>query len=667
LAASILSLPPAGADAVTLDFLITDNMVLQRGNTTPIRGTASPGELVTLKLGALTTTATAAADGAWTARFHDLSAAENLTLTVSGKDGPPLVVNNVDVGDVWFCAGQSNMFFRLADADEIAAIDRPHLRYFGVPFKNAATPVPTVSAKWEVASPQSANRHSAVGYYFAKAVQDATGVPIGIIHSAQGGTDVKAWTSRDALDTIPEIKDFVATTLNNYINLDADAARFPGDYLAWQQKYHHTDPGAPTPNPAWAAPDLPTADWTPVVTTDRDWWRNAKLPADGGVVWFRKTVFIPADRAAALRDLNFGRLRNDITIYLNGSPIGTGGNLPPYFWHSNGIGVRLPRDPAQPGAIRPDADNVFALRIVCHEGKNQELPRGPSLIPGLAEVSSEWLVKVEAAFPPLTVAARDEMPKPPEVRFEQTPTVLYNGMVNPFTPYPVKGVLWYQGESSARAPWAYRSFLAALVQSWRHAWRQDELPFYIVQLPGYGQPTVSPAGLNDSWAELRDSQQAAARQIPGAYLAVTIDIGEANDIHPRNKRDVGRRLALLALEHSYGLPQPGGSAGPVYQSATVEAGRLRLRFANPTGGLVAKDGALRQFIISGADQQWRAAEAVIDGDTILVSSPAVPAPVAVRYAWANNPEGCNLYNKSGLPAAPFRTDDWPLHTQDRWF
>ncbi len=247
------------------------------------------------------------------------------------------------------------------------------------------------------------------------------------------------------------------------------------------------------------------------------------------------------------------------------------------------------------------------------------------------------------------------------------PGALYNGMIYPVVPFGIKGALWYQGESNGGEGDEYYAKMRALVGGWRKVWAQGDFPFYFVQLANFNKDVNTPEG-GDGWAKVRMAQLKSL-QIPHTGMAVTIDIGEAGDIHPKNKFDVGERLALWALHHDYGKKDlvPGG---PLYKSATVEGAKMRVSFDYAGSGLIVgrkegrkpveavPGGKLARFAIAGEDKKWVWADAVIDGNSVVVSSPGVPKPVAVRYAFTMNPEGANLYNKEGLPASPFRSDEW---------
>jgi sialate O-acetylesterase len=251
---------------------------------------------------------------------------------------------------------------------------------------------------------------------------------------------------------------------------------------------------------------------------------------------------------------------------------------------------------------------------------------------------------------------------PLEASILRPPGGLFNGMINPLIPFTIRGAIWYQGESNAGRAEQYQELLPTLIRSWRRAWGQDQFPFLIVQLPNFKERRELPA--ESAWAELRDAQLKTATGMQNVGLAVTIELGEADDVHPRAKKEVGRRLALLALGETYDRKDVGYS-GPVYDSMTIEGNKVRLTFKHVENGLIAAGGqSLRGFAIAGAEQEFHWALAEIEGEAVVVWSDSVPHPVAVRYGWADNPD-CNLYNKKGLPAPPFKTDDWPGITSGR--
>ncbi|HEY8966839.1 MAG TPA: sialate O-acetylesterase [Candidatus Methylacidiphilales bacterium] len=655
---------PGRAEVKLASPLFGDNMMLQREGKAPVWGTADPGEAVTVSVDGVKATATAGADGKWTAVLAGLKPGGPFTLTAQGKEGTaPATANNVLVGDVWICSGQSNMEYTLKEPDEIAAPEDPGLRYFLVPKKATLDPLTEIKGKaaWVDASPNTRATFTAVGYYFAKNLRKKAGVPIGLIHTSWGGTSAEVWIPREGFDRVPEFKEQAAALIDAARNVDRDGAAFVSAFAAWEKRYGAVDPGSPPGKgfaAGWASPTLDTSDWKTLPGPAIGDWSSLGVP-NGGVVWVRIVVPVPAERAGKDAYLNLDAVPDFDTTYFNGEEIGHGGDKPPYFWRSG-------RRYVVPGRLVKAGDNVIAVRIVSQQEKNKGFGwlnrMGLGFDP--AKVSARWAAKVETAFPPRSAEALAAEPQPPSATVDGTPTVLFNGMVLPLIPYGIKGVVWYQGESNTLRGYNYRSIFPSLISSWRARWGEGDFPFYFVQLANLGAAPRTP---NDppGWAELRESQLVTWKTVPHTGMAVIADIGEAGNIHPADKKDVGLRLSLIALANLYGKKIE--YSGPVYESMAVEGGKIRLKFSHVGAGLEAKGGGpLKLFAIAGADRKFVWADAVIDGDTVVVSSPEVPAPVAVRYAWYSNPEGLNLYNRDGLPASPFRTDGWPAATRDKW-
>jgi sialate O-acetylesterase len=632
--------------ALKLAGIFGDNVVIQRGDSIPVWGAAQAGEVVTLVLGDKKATATAGADGKWIATFQGLSATDKTTLTVTGKS-ETVTLQNVAIGDVWVCSGQSNMEYHLEDRDEIAAANRPGLRYFRIPHTTAREPLKELNGHWDVATPKTAINYSAVAYYFAKNVNIETGVPIGLICAYWSGSNLQPWSPLESLQDLPNFNGELKGGIDLYWHLDADAEKFWSDYQAWQQKNGRTDPGNKGLANGWATANFNDNDWTTTATPGD--WTNLGLP-NGGIVWIRKIFSLRAD--AAGKDLSFATAINDLdTVYCNGEEVGMGNTQKPYFWNET-------QKITIPGRLVKAGPNLIAIRILRQKPKGATLQAIQNM--GLSwddavPLNNDWKVKAEAEFSPLSPDALAALPYPPFIHPEQVPTVMYNAMIAPIAPFRIKGVLWYQGEFNAWDAVHYRAYLTGLIKGWRAHWAEGDFPFYIVQLPNISPPPTGPGEGPTEWAALRESQLQTWQSVPNTGIAVTIDVGDANNIHPGDKKDVGYRLSRPALALTYGKQIE--YSGPLYDSMAVEGNKIRLKFTHLGGGLVSKDGGpLKQFVIAGSDKKWAWGDAVIDGDTVVVSSPAVSIPVAVRYAWANNPAGCNLSNKAGLMATPFRTD-----------
>jgi sialate O-acetylesterase len=616
--------------------LFSENMVLQRGIECPVWGWAAPGEAVTVSMAGKSAQASAGADGKWMARLGPFEAGGPHRLTVEGKT-ERVAFGNVLVGDVWICSGQSNMQMSVSSSNnadqEIAGANQPLIRLFTVPNVTALEPQTTVNGTWQLCTPETIPWFTAVGYFFGRTLEQELKVPIGLINSSWGGTICEAWTSGPALKSdVPEF----APAVTEIERLAAEAAKGAQDYAKIMADwYAQNDPGS-AEGLGWADPALATADWGTMQLPGA--WEQGGFGDWDGVAWFRKTVDLPAGWAGKEATLHLGPIDDQDTTWVNGVRVGA---TEVY---------NAPRDYAVPAGVLKAGANVIAVRALDTGGIGGLNGRPEQLsleAGGLATVplAGEWKCRQSTPMSATT-------PVPP--RADGNPnivTVLYNAMIAPLTPFAIKGAIWYQGESNADRAEQYGRLLPAMIRDWRAHFGVGDFPFLIVSLANFMAVDAEPR--NDPWPNLREAQWLTTKRVPNAELAITIDIGDAVDIHPKNKQEVGRRLALAALGTTSG--QKIEYSGPVYKSMEVEGTKARLAFTHVTGGLEAKGGKLEGFAIAGADGKFVWADAVIDGDTVVVSSPAVTAPTVVRYGWGNNPV-CTLYNGEGLPAVPFRTD-----------
>lgn len=649
-AALSLGLPLTAARAnVTLSPLFSDNMVLQRGAAVPIWGTADPGERVTVSVAGKSAAAMAGLDGHWLATLHDLPVGDKDTLIVTGRN--TVTIKNVAVGEVWLASGQSNMSFGLGwnkdyNAVDIAAATDPDLRMFSVPCEGSLTPQTDIKATWQAADPQSVPGWSAVGYYFGHNLRRALGVPVGIIHSSYGGTPAEAWTSAAALEADPAFRQTALDQIAAMQNFPADAQAFPGLMARWQAKNGASDTGNQGYADGWAKPEFDDSGWRTVTTPTSLGMLGFQ---GGGAVWFRKTVTLPVSAADDFNlSLNYlNEVKPD--LYFNGTEVFPFTTNPPYS--TTQYQYRIPK-----ALIRPGQPNLIALRehapspdsTLWQHAKDMNLP-----VPDPKALDDTWRFRAEQTYPALTPDAHKAMPIYPGSSIQNTPGGLFNAMINPLIPYAIKGCIWYQGESNVGRSGEYKALLTDLIADWRGRWGEGMFPFEVEQLANYYGVPAQP--VDSAVARVREAQLQAAQKVPHTGLAVAIDIG-TEDIHPPNKREVGRRLSLVALSNAYGKPVV--HSGPIYAGMQVTGNTVTIEFRHTDGGLAAQGDLLRQFAVAGSDKKFVWADARIAGDTVVVSSPQVPQPVAVRYAWADNPAGCNLYNGAGLPASPFRTDDW---------
>ena len=655
---TLLLAPLAAVHAADLKLasVFSDHTVLQRERPVPVWGWANPGDEVTVEFAGQKKTAQADAAGKWMVTLDSLAASSQPRDLVieSGSLKQKLTISDVLVGDVWLCSGQSNMWFPVKDvtngATELASAADPQLRLFAVGGKFSLEPLADATGRnggWQPCTPQSAEWFSASGFFFGRWLRRELGVPVGLIQSCWPGTPAEAWTSVGALRAVPTFSERVEKEIAHFRSQEEDNRKFISDRACWEEEHGVKPPPVLDAARGWADPALDTSDWKSV-TLPATW---VKLGVkSGGVFWVRKEVTLPASAAGKPFTLSLGWFGEQYdTAYFNGVEFGQTPDKAPRFYSCD-------RNYLVPGKLVREGRNVIAARVISATQDAQFGPPGHALrlsVADQASVDDHWLMKVEAVFPPLPDDAIKSRPKPNSIMVQRVPGSLYNGMIFPLMPFAIKGVIWYQGEDNAGRPQDYRELLSLMIGDWRAGWKQGNFPFLIQQLVNHGLPEEpgSPGG----WVSMREAQALVAATVPASELSVGIDIGEALNVHPKNKQDIGKRLALVALEKVCGKPVE--SSGPRYESMIVEDHAIRLKFSH-AAGLTAKDGLPRNFAIAGADRKFVWADARIEGDTVVVSSSKVPQPIAVRYAWVSNPPGCNMYNAAGLPMAPFRTDDW---------
>lgn len=630
-----MTTPLAAAAQLRLARIYGDGMVMQRDAAVPVRGWADPGDRISVTFRDRTFAAVPDAAGRWQVLLPAQHAGGPYTLHVAGRNSA-LDVRDILVGDVWLCSGQSNMEFELANArhgaEDAAATHDPGLREFKVPRSWANEAAADLSGgAWALADPAHAPSFTAVGYYFARALRAHRDVPIGLINTSWGGSRIEAWMSapsqqinRDSLNAI----------------LEQGRARDLALQHALEQKIGglpKQDGGLVDGQAFWADPALDDAQWASLSVPSL--WEQQGYEGLDGIAWYRNSFDLTEAEAAAGVQLALGMIDDNDITYLNGQEIG------------RTVGYNVPRVYRVPASALRAGRNVLAIRVE-DTGGGGGLYGEPAQVyletaAGKRSLAGTWKFKVGAV-----VVGTD-------YSRNQVPTLLYNAMLHPLLDFPVAGVLWYQGESNADRPAdaiAYRTQFAAMIRDWRDGWQRPGLPFLWVQLPNYMAASEDPAPASN-WALLRESQTAAL-SLPRTGQAVIIDLGKAADIHPRNKKDVGERLALVARRVAY--RERLLDSGPTFRAFHVRAGRATIDFANVGRGLKAggREGQVKGFAIAGADRRWVWANARIEGTRVVVWNDQVPNPVALRYAWADNPDQANLYNEDGLPAAPFRTDAW---------
>ena len=631
---------------VRLPKLVSDGMVLQRDAEVKIWGWAGKDEKVSVNFMNSTYNTVAADEGDWSIELPKLKAGGPYEMQINASNS--ITIHDIMVGDVWVCSGQSNMELLMKRVSwnypgEIAHSENKYIRQFYVPQRYnfhhpendlSYSSLPVGQAGWKIASPENTPDFSAVAYFFEKYLYERYKVPVGLINSSLGGSPVEAWISEGALKKFPKYFNlaemFKDSTLINKIET-ADNARIN----AWNIELWNKDEGNKAPGNMWYNPSLNTADWDSMEIPGY-WADKTKLGLVNGVVWFKKIINITSSMAGKPCKLILGRIVDADSAYVNGVFVGT-------------ISYQYPpsRFDIPIGVLKAN-QNSIVVRVISNAGKGGFVPdKLYAIVAGddTVNIEGEWKFRLGAVMPPLAS----------QTFIRWMPLGLYNSMIAPLLNYRIKGVIWYQGESNTDRSAEYNELFSTLINDWREKWNEGNFPFLFIQLSNFMNPRSEPSESN--WALLRESQLKTL-SVPNTGMAVTYDIGEWNDIHPLNKNDVGKRLFLVAEKVAYGNDNVVYS-GPIYKSMKVKGNKIVLSFTNIGTGIIAKgNGELEYFSIAGADKHFDWAKAKIDGNKVIVWSDKILKPVAVRYAWADDPEGANLYNKEGLPASPFRTDDW---------
>ncbi|GAB2834912.1 sialate O-acetylesterase family protein [Ferruginibacter profundus] len=620
---------------VKLPALVRDSMVLQRDAEINIWGWASTNEKITVVFNQKKYTTKATADGKWKIVLGAMKAGGPYSMIISGKN--KITLNNILIGDVWFCSGQSNMVHQMnihdvTYANDIAMANYPEIRQFLIPTLTSLNgPKDNLPAGfWKAAVSEDVRPFSAVAFFFARKIYEEYHIPIGIINASVGGTPIEAWTSEEGL------KDFPA--LINTIKKNKDTAYINGllrNALAKNVKRTSQDKGMTGSRPWYDLTYVP-AGWKTIAVPG--YWEDQGIKDLNGVVWYRKEIAVPAAIVGKPAKMFLGRIVDADVVYINGKQVGTTGYMYPQ------------RRYAVAADILKEGKNIIVVKVTNNAGKGGFVADKPyCLFAGndTIDLKGYWQYKVGEVFIP------GEGPGGGGIAAQNQPAALYNAMVAPVINYTIKGIVWYQGEANSGRGKEYAQLQPAQIIDWRKKWQQGDIPFCYVQLPNFMDANYLPS--ESQWAELREAQLKSL-SVPNTGMAVAIDLGEWNDIHPDNKKAVGDRLALIADKMVYGKDIV--YSGPVFKTATIDAGKIILSFSNIGSGLISKDGEeLREFAIAGADKKFVWAKATIEGDKIIVGSDAVAHPMYVRYAWADNPD-VNFYNKEGLPASPFRTDGY---------
>ena len=630
---------------VVLPSVFTDNMVLQQKTDITFYGDATKNKQLTVKTGWNGKEYHTEADGQgkWSLKIPTPAAGGPYEITFS--DGKKLQLKNVMIGEVWFCSGQSNMEMPVAGwgkvmnyEQEIAEAAYPAIRLFQVKKNTSLAPLKEVESTlggWQECSSATVPEFSALAYFYARALWKELNVPIGVIDCTWGGTPAEAWMNHETLRQVMGFRE----EMDKLERLGFDPNRMEQAYSEerahWQSLFTEKDKGMENGKLCWTAPSLSEEDWQTISLPG--YWEGKGLKDFDGIIWFRRSLEIPAEWAGKPLTLRLGMIDDEDITYFNGVEI------------ARGAGYMTPRTYTIPAKLVKAGKAVLAVRVSDFGGEGGIHGKAEELYVEAdgkrISLAGDWKYRIGLSlkgFPPAPVSP---------IQSSSYPTVLFNAMVKPWTAFPIKGVIWYQGEANVGRSEQYGDLFPALITDWRRQWRSN-FPFYFVQLANFMESKkIQP---NSEWAALREAQTKALK-LDQVGMAVTIDIGLADDIHPKNKQEVGRRLALLALAGSYG--KNVSSSAPVFQNYIIKGDKMELDFGQKQDGFKIKDTTLKGFTIAGPNRVFYSAEAMVQNGKIIVSSPKVSVPLAARYGWADNPD-CNLYGENGLPVAPFRTDCW---------
>jgi sialate O-acetylesterase len=607
-----------------------------------IWGWAAKDEKVNLKFNNKTYKTKTGEDGKWFVTLSPMKAGGPYTMDITGSN--KISLKEILIGDVWFCSGQSNMVHQMelhsvSYADEIAKAGYPEIRHFWIPtmtdMQGSRDNLPT--GYWKSANPVDIRQFSAVAYFFAKSIYEKYHVPIGLINASVGGTPIEAWTSEEGLKDFSSLINIIQknkdTAYINTINRNAAADNISRPQqkdlgLIGEKKWY--DVSYIPPVGGWHSINIP------------GYWEDQGIKDLNGVVWYRREINIPASMIGIPARIFLGRIVDADVLYINGVQVGN----TTYQYPQRRYNI--------PAGLLKAGKNIFVIKITNTVGKGGFVPDKPYCVfagKDTIDLKGEWQYKVGEVYIPRS-GPDSYRGGSGGISAQNQPASLYNAMVAPVINYTIKGFLWYQGEANTNRAEEYAKLQPALIADWRNKWNQKDAPFLYVQLPGFMDYNYLPS--ESQWAALRESQLKSL-SVPNTAMAVAIDLGEWNDIHPDNKKDVGERLALAAEKIAYG--ENIVYSGPIYQSAKTEGNKIIISFNHVGSGLISNDGEeLSEFAIAGVDKKFVWAKAKIDGDKIIVWNDDMPNPVYVRYAWADNPVNPNLYNKEGLPASPFRTD-----------
>ena len=636
--AGIISFCLQARAKVILPKIFSDNMVLQRNGLIPIWGWADANEKIEVRFNNQVKSVKAGKNGKWLIRLDAENAGGPYDMTIKGKN--TVQIRNILVGEVWLCSGQSNMEWTVGQSmnakQEIAAANNLFIRHIKIQRDISSLPQNDINAgDWQICDSTTVANFTGVGYFFAKNLYNELKIPVGLINSSWGGTNIETWISREAFENSDEFKEMIAGMPK--IDLDSlSKLKVKGSVMRIEALQGTKMEGMNTSQ--FRELSFDDSKWP--VLNQPQLWEEQSIGELDGIVWLRKTIVLSSLDLTKEATLVLSKIDDNDITYVNGIKVGSTNQwdanrrytIPPGVFKEgkNVIAVRV-EDTGGGGGIYGDAADV---KLILY---NASLP-----------LSGEWKFQVESVIK--------------TTNQNSLPSLCFNAMISPLIPFAFQGVLWYQGESNAGRSYQYRKAFPLLINDWRQKWNNSSMPFYFVQLATFNNPGNSNEGCG--WAELREAQTMTL-SLPNTGMCVTTDlVTNPKDIHPTNKQDVGKRLAALALNNLYSKNMICN--GPIYKSMEIKNDQVILSFDNIGTGLYTPDkyGYIRGFEMAGKDQVFHYAKAFIKGNTVVLFNEKVENPVAVHFGWIGDASDCNLFNKEGYPAVPFRTDEWKTVTKD---
>ncbi len=624
---------------VELPSLFANHMVIQRDQPIVVWGTAAAGEKITLQFSKQIKSIAANLSGTWKIQLLPEKAGGPFKMIIKGNN--TIQLQDILIGDIWVCSGQSNMEMKIGNwgfihnyENEIAAANYNRIRHFELPLTTATSPQPdTRGGEWLVCNSNNAAKFSAVAYFFARELEGTLNIPIGIVNTTWGGTNIETWISKPSFEKYSEfaylMNGLKEIDLNDLIKRKQEQFQQKMSVIKQQQSTHSND----------------TASWKQLGFNDGNWaslklpgiWEDQGLNYLDGEVWFRKTIELTDADIHQSAILELAMIDDADETFVNGEKVG----------FTNGYNIK--RIYKIPSGILKLGKNTIAIKVNDTGGGGGVFGNATDLqlLLGTQKISLAGNWKYGIGFIKETKISADP---------NGFPSLLYNAMIHPLTYIHIKGVIWYQGEANADRAYQYRTAFPLLIKDWRAQWKQGDFPFYFAQLSSW-HADYGNSEKGSSWAELREAQYQTLG-LNNTGMAVTIDIGDSADIHPKNKLDVGKRLAAIALNKTY--HKKNIFSGPELQSYSVVGNSIELTFKFSETGLVIKNskGLLKGMEIAGADMHFYPAQAKVAANKLVINAAQVKQPVAVRYAWADDASEANLYNGAGFPALPFRTDQW---------